>query len=72
MKKNPGADKSRLDELFRLLSAGEINRREFEESTGRECWWGDVLEGLGKRSLPYPIAEPEWTEAQRKLADEVF
>lgn len=72
MKKNPDDDNSRLDELFRLLSAGEISRSQFEEATGKEWWWGEILEGLGKRILPYPIVEPKWTEAQRKLADEVF
>ena len=61
-----------LDELFRKLSSREISRREFEEATGREWWWGDILEGLGKRNLPYPIVEPKWTDAQQKLADEVF
>ena len=63
---------SRLDELFRQLSAGEISRREFGEATGREWWWGDILKGLGKRHLPYPVVEPKRTDAQQKLADEVF
>ena len=72
MKKNPDSDKTRFDECFRQLSAGEIDRREFEEATGREWWWGDILEGLGKRNLPYPIVEPKWTDAQQKLADEGF
>lgn len=66
------SDNARLDECFSQLSAGEISRREFEEATGQEWWWGDILGGLGKRNLPYPIVEPKWTEAQRKLADEVF
>ena len=43
---------ARRDELFRMLSAGEISRREFEEATGREWGWGVILEGLGKRNLP--------------------
>jgi hypothetical protein len=67
-----GREKARLDELFRRLSSGEISRREFEEATGREWWWGDILEGLGKRNFPYPTVEIKRTEAQQKLADEVF
>ena len=62
----------KLDELYRKLSAGEISRREFEEATGREWWWGDILEGLGKRNLPYPIAKIKRTAEQQKLADEIF
>ena len=69
---SPENDKKLLNSLFRQLSAGEISRREFEEATGREWWWGDILEGLGKRGLPYPIAEIQRTAAQQKLADEVF
>ena len=66
------SEKARLDELFRMLSVGEISRREFEEATDHEWWWGDILEGLGKRNLPYPTVEPKRTDAQQKLADEVF
>jgi hypothetical protein len=69
---SPENDKKLLNSLFRQLSAGEISRREFEEATGREWWWGDILEGLGKRNLPYPIAEIKRTPAQQKLADGVF
>ena len=65
-------DEKLLDGYFRQLSAGEISRRDFEEATGEEWWWGDILEGLGKRSLPYPTVEPKRTDAQQKLADEVF
>lgn len=65
-------DDVRLDELFRQLSAGEISRREFEEATGKEWWWGDILEGLGRRKLPYPTAEIKRTEDQRRLADKVL
>ena len=66
--------KRQLDELFRKLSSGEISRREFEDATGKEWWWGDILEGLGNRGLPYPVVDMEkkWTDAQRKLADGVF
>ncbi len=66
------ADEKRLDEYFRQLSAGQISHREFEEATGQEWWWGDILEGLGKRNLPYPSVEPKRTDAQQKLVDEVF
>ena len=72
MMQKPNSDEPRLDGYFRQLSAGEIDRRKFEEATGREWWWGDILEGLGKRNLPYPTVEPERTDAQQKLADEVF
>ncbi len=65
-------EESLLDGYFRQFSAGKINRLEFEEATGEEWWWGDILEGLGKRNLPYPTIEPKWTEAQKKLANEVF
>lgn len=65
-------DEKLLDGYFRQLAAGEINRREFEESTGEEWWWGDILEGLRKRNLPYPTVEPKRTDAQQKLVDEVF
>ncbi len=71
-KESPDTDHSRLDELFRQLSAGEISRRAFEEATGQEWWWGDILEGLGKRNLPYPVVEPKRTDAQPKLADAVL
>ena len=72
MTQKPNSDELRLDESFRLLSTGGINRREFEEDTGRDWWWGDFLEGLGKRNLPYPTVDPKRTNAQQKLADEVF
>ncbi len=72
MMQKPNSDEPRLDGYFRQLSAGEIDRRKFEEETGREWWWGDILEGLGKRNLPYPTVEPKRTDAQQKLADEVF
>ena len=72
MKMIPDSGNPRLDGYFRQLSAGQISRREFEEATGQAWWWGDILEGLGQRNLPYPIVEPEWTDAQQKLADEVF
>lgn len=62
----------RLDESFRQLSSGEISRREFEDATGKEWWWGDILEELGKRNLPYPIANIQRTPAQQKLANEIF
>ena len=65
-------DEKLLDGYFRQLAAGEISRREFEEATGEEWWWGDILEGLGKRNLPYPTVEPKRTDAQQKLADEVL
>ncbi|OOH77308.1 hypothetical protein BOX30_10050 [Leptospirillum ferriphilum] len=61
-----------LDGYFRQFSAGEISRREFEDLTGKEWWWGDILESLGQRNLPYPTVEPKRTDAQQKLADEVF
>lgn len=61
-----------LNELFRRLSACEISRTEFEEATGREWWWGDILAGLGERGLPYPNAKRDYlTDAQRKLAEEI-
>lgn len=69
---SPAKDEKLLDGYFRQISSGEISRREFEEATGEEWWWGDILEGLGKRNLPYPIIEPKRTDAQQKLADEVL
>ncbi len=65
-------DEKLLDGYFRQLSAGEISRREFEEATRQEWWWGDILEGLEKRNLSYPIVEPKRTDAQQKLTDKVF
>lgn len=61
-----------MGELFRRISEGKMSRREFEEATGREWWWGDILVELGKRGLPHPIVEPELTDARRKLLDEIF
>ena len=69
---SPSTSDEKLDGYFRQLSAGGISRREFEEATGEEWWWGDILEGLGKRNLPYPTVEPKRTDAQQKLADEVL
>ena len=69
---SPSTSDEKLDAYLRQLSAGEISRREFEDATGEEWWWGDILEGLGKRNLPYPTVEPKRTDAQQKLADEVL